>query len=118
MTDRELLQKAAKAAGYTLDEDCDRTDVRDNGGGPLRWNPLEDDGDALRLAVTLRIDVYTLPINSEAVTVTAKHRMRSDLLRQPNPTASTEMLARDPYAATRRAIVRAAAEMADAAGAA
>jgi hypothetical protein len=78
MTDRELLTKAAKAAGYTLDADCDRTDVRDNGGGPLRWNPRTDDGDSIE----------TFEDESQ----------RADL--------------------TRLAILQAAAEMADAPGAA
>ena len=117
MNDRELLELAAKAAGLTIVgsipsilHDDDWLETTDN-GPDMFWNPLQNDGDALRLAVTLRIDVYTLPINAEAVTVTAKRRMRSDLLRQPNPTSSTEELARDPYAATRRAIVRAAAEI-------
>ncbi len=120
MNDRELLELAAKAAGMTvwrysgtlgMCKMLDPSRPETTGSVGSNWNPLTDDGDALRLAVTLRIDVYTLPINAEAVTVTAKRRMRSDLLRQPNPTSSTEELARDPYAATRRAIVRAAAEI-------
>ena len=57
MTDRELLEMAAKAAGleYTKTEDHDRLLVR--GDDKLRrpWNPLEDDGDALRLAAKLKI---------------------------------------------------------------
>ena len=113
MNDRELLELAAKAViqpgGWIKNEHEGLFSwQKPTDGG---WNPLTDDGDALRLAVKLRIDVYTLPINAEAITVTAKHRLRSDLLRQPNPTSSTENLARDPYAATRRAIVRAAAEI-------
>ena len=69
MTDRELLEMAAKAAGIPID----RSET--NGGGvgndgfgltgdlmldwhnDIRWNPLRDDGDALRLAVKLRIDI-------------------------------------------------------------
>ena len=116
MNDRELLEAAAKAAGMGA--------VKDSAFRPgsyvvqthehewTAWNPLTDDGDALRLAVKLRIDLHTSPINGDAVIVTAKHRMRSDLLRQPNPTAASENWAPDPYAATRRAIVRAAAALA------
>ena len=113
MTDRELLKLAAKAAGIEceIEQFSNGRCTGTNQYSEIVFDPLTDDGDALRLAVKLRIDVYTLPINGEAVTVTAKHRMRSDLLRQPNPTSSTEMLARDPCAATRRAIVRAAAEI-------
>jgi hypothetical protein len=51
MTDRELLEDAAKAvnggAWHPLTHDTP------NGV----WNPLLDDGDAFRLAVRLRIDV-------------------------------------------------------------
>lgn len=65
MTDRELLKWAAKAAEYELcwfevgegDPDCEAgwycTNVTRGG----IWNPLIDDGDALRLAVRLRINV-------------------------------------------------------------
>jgi hypothetical protein len=48
MTDRELWELAAKAAGmWDHKNDCiDKP-----------WTPLHDDGDALRLAVKLRIDI-------------------------------------------------------------
>lgn len=50
MTDRELLEMAAKAAGIErLSFDRVRRD--------WPWNPLDDDGDALRLAVKLRLIV-------------------------------------------------------------
>ena len=104
MNDRELLELAAKAAGYWNKEfNCYE--------GPMELNPLTDDGAALRLAVKLRIDLHTTPINGDAVLVTAKHRMRSDLLRLQNPTQSAELYQPDPCSATRRAIVRAAAEI-------
>ena len=52
MTDRELLEAAAKAAGIDYY-------ARAQSGGMLtdngEWNPLTDDGDALRLAVRLRM---------------------------------------------------------------
>lgn len=73
MTDRELLEKAAKAAGYRVGRDPSGApsegrwdlywDVRENAlvwhgrqGGHewpevVTWDPLTDDGDALRLAV-------------------------------------------------------------------
>ncbi|MFN9915624.1 MAG: hypothetical protein ACK53L_23740, partial [Pirellulaceae bacterium] len=72
MTDRELLELAAKAAGlgtlvwgdkYKLgDDEIDCTDmpyVRSGqpDEGDVFWNPLTDDGDALRLAVKLGLDV-------------------------------------------------------------
>ena len=61
MSDRELLELAAKAAGYgeiwTLDNYPNTFYIgpRYTGGAPKyrAWNPLTDDGDALRLAVKL-----------------------------------------------------------------
>ena len=54
MNDRELLELAAKAAGIRLHvwgtkgaENFADMDAKPGNG----WNPLEDDGDALRLAV-------------------------------------------------------------------
>jgi hypothetical protein len=111
MTDRELLTKAAKAAGYTLDADCDRTDVRDNGGGPLRWNPKTDDGDSMRLAVRLKINV------------THNHQAQTPLwvdAGAANYSGWIETFEDESQRAdlTRLAILQAAAEMADAPGAA
>ena len=107
-TDRELLVMAAKAAGIKIVRNADGALRNGTGFSELAnifslpfWNPLLDDGDALRLAVTLRISAdffddaiyvgYT-PLDNECDQV-------------QEPTGS------DPYAATRRAIVRAAAEI-------
>ena len=63
MTDRELLELAAKAARVPLWKYGDPwRDGADSGGllhahGRSLWNPLTDDGDALRLAVKLMIDI-------------------------------------------------------------
>lgn len=56
MSDRELLELAAKAAGY---------DVMRTVSGHLVvdfkiWNPLEDDGDALRLLFALQLNLEFL----------------------------------------------------------
>lgn len=103
MTDRELLEKAAKAAGYKV------YDWLPNLGFAIdvpwkhglsnvdRWNPLTDDGDALRLAVKLHFVIDTGAISTS---VHANNGVR-DL--------GYEFHDSDPYAATRRAIVRAAA---------
>jgi hypothetical protein len=88
MTDRELLEAAAKAAGYEFRVETYRDDFQVLVGGGL-WNPLTDDGDSLRLAVKLNIDH-------------GNPGMRLSIDWQPGA---------DPYAATRRAIVRAAAEI-------
>jgi len=61
--DRELLELAAKAAGLKIDKSETSGRGRGNTGfncmgdvvldwhNGTRWNPLTDDGDALRLAV-------------------------------------------------------------------
>lgn len=64
MEDRELLELAAKAAGVPIKffNSIGEPVVGMPGGGPESclvriWNPLTDDGDALRLAARLRISV-------------------------------------------------------------
>ena len=107
MTDKELLEKAAKAAGYLLEDDDDEGFswvVWDENNNPTDWNPLTDDGDALRLAVKLKMDIVhdfdrVMAVYGDGdATLTTEYFY--DL---PTPT--------DQYAATRRAIVRAAAEI-------
>ena len=105
MTDRELLELAAKAAGLLEmavgDKDIQRY--------LLRWNPLTDDGDALRLAVKLGIDVsFPLYRKPDPPTVHAG-RYWDTYVSCWYP--FEERKGEDPYAATRRAIVRAAAEI-------
>ncbi len=103
MDDRELLEMAAKAAGYALCEWPDepgklRAEIEPN-WRPV-WNPLTDDGDALRLAVKLRMmldDIRKGHMTGHVVAVSGE--------------AFYEPREPDPYAATRRAIVRAAAEI-------
>ncbi len=91
MTDRELLERAAKAAGMATAWVDDFGVFCKGMDGGQRWNPLTDDGDAFRLAVALHI-----PIEGMIAFVAERE---SDW-----QTA--------PYAATRRAIVRAAASLA------
>src|ERR1700739_3067518 len=110
--DRTLLEKAARAAGIaiefheTLSEDM-RTRlgplayIRDDGPRNKRltdcrqWSPLTNDADALRLAVKL------------GLLVDAGAHTASD----GGPNRYGQVGERDPYAATRRAIVRAAASL-------
>lgn len=98
MTDRELLELAGKAAGvyYRPQYDLVKTRI-----GWDTWNPLTDDGDALRLAVKLGILVsITGPAYAEA--------MRDEV----HAIEHTGLdLSGCIYSATRRAIVRAAAEI-------
>lgn len=100
MTDRELLELAAKAAGTTVWTDIDGNFfAEDRTGIESKWNPLIDDGDALRLAVKLRIDVC-YENNDGPWHVNAWPR---------NRVGCSELAVDD--AATRRAITRAAAEI-------
>lgn len=126
--DRELLELAAKAIGVVAEWDSGKyplghvfkptlnslkkigiyTVIGEEREGPIFqiWDPLTDDGDALRLAVKLELKVMIWHDTS-----------------QPKPWLRIEdrsgrwthsMVAEfdaDPYAATRRAITRAAASM-------
>ncbi len=105
MTDRELLELAAKAMGAVHADQWDNGSllVSFDGKTARLWNPLTDDGDALRLAVKLGIQVGPNPASNEP--------MCFAWARQLGIGAQYEMHGTDPYAATRRAIVRAAAEI-------
>lgn len=102
-TDKELLELAAKAAGYTLKWKT----VHCKGGAfsgafisdkDDAWTPLTDDGDALRLAVECRIDVK----HYEDYVVGWFHQYFG---------TGKIPYGDDPCASTRLAIVRAAAEI-------
>ena len=100
--DKELLELAAKAAELTFIDPTLLVDgkfmVRHVSDGKNdRWNPLTDDGDALRLAVKLKIKVHVWGDETNG-------GIRVNDIIQWN-------LGDDPYAVTRRAIVRAAAEI-------
>lgn len=93
-TDRKLLRLAAKAAGIKVhgladkfvaqhDMGRDGLCIANDRGGDSLWNPLTDDGDALRLAVKLGLTV--------------------------SPTGNLDFVF--ACVATRRAVVRAAAEI-------
>jgi len=103
MTDRELLELAAKAAGHTIANWVETysgasPNLHDT-HAPLRWtwNPLTDDGDSLRLAVRLNLDINVCP-----------HRTYAGV---DGGIQVFENSYTDSNASTRRAIVRAAAEI-------
>lgn len=56
-TDRELLELAAKATGIKIERRADGRTFRKEKGFPFSWNPLEDDGDAFRLAVAFQMQL-------------------------------------------------------------
>ena len=101
MTDRKLLELAAKAAGMKIEPHVNAKHVRDlhfmHKG--RNWNPLTDDGDALRLAITVALDIFCDCDGAVVVEFDAGNKQLSERIRE------------DRYAATRRAIVRAAAEI-------
>ena len=121
MTDRELLELAAKAAGICghyachhpkFDNDWEELGIWfvDKNDCTSCWNPLKDDGDALRLAVNLKLDVsfgnrYYFDEGPMTFCGTYWSSGESATFKRFVSHGS------DPYAATRRAIVRAAAEI-------
>lgn len=113
MTDRELLELAAKANGGLVYVNGIGWIHEDDGGDRgAWWNPLADDGDAMRLAIELCISITPYPVYSEPKhSVIVKRRRHGDMMRESNPTEVVESYGLDPSAATRRAIVRAAAEI-------
>lgn len=103
MSDRELLEMAAKAAGirgYWCDQMGFVTKRTASGIALETWDPLTDDGDALRLAVKLGIEPRFLDRN---VAVCAPR------VTLHNFGGIVVVVDGDGCAATRRAIVRAAA---------
>jgi hypothetical protein len=96
MDDRELLDLALKAAGKNGMHHPEGGIVLN--GGFTRWNPLTDDGDALRLATKLRLNIEYM---DGADSVAARHDEAA-----VNGAYAVEAL--DDFG-VRRAIVRAAA---------
>lgn len=113
MNDRELLEMAAKACCIDLVW-CDAwkgmakwVNVVDGFDYDSLWRPLSDDGDAIRLAVKLSM---LLDVDNEAGIVTAVIDGKYNTVKN---IVHVESLLDCNYgmAATRRAIVRAAAEI-------
>lgn len=105
MTDKELLELAAKAAGiewlhynsgYGKGLCCREPSALIE----YYWNPLTDDGDALRLAVKLKLHIGVAARSNQRYS--GRHDFDSMIYEDATD---------DQYAATRRAIVRAAAEI-------
>ena len=93
MTDHELCLAAAKAAGY-LTETWEGNEAY-IAGMMSRWHPLDSDADAFQLLADCRITLIS-----------------SDARVKPHAGyGQSEHMGTDKHAATRRAIVRAAAAM-------
>lgn len=95
-SDRELLELAARAEGHAYPW------VVPARGGERPWNPLADDGDALRLAVKLGMTIDPSECSKSVFAGSATSGARG---------FADEPMGGSPCAATRRAIVRAAAEI-------
>jgi hypothetical protein len=112
MTDRELLEAAAKAEGHAYPW------VLPARGGERPWNPLTDNGDALELAVKLKLCIDHDYVETGTFTFNgvtegeyeAGVKVWRIIPKEPNIN-DEEVYGNDPLAATRRAIVRAAAEI-------
>ena len=110
MDDKTLLELAAKAGGYTevnFEEPGNGYypfKYHTNGNVSCWWNALADDGDALRLAVKLGL-VIEIGYAARGFLVVRTNTDNWQEFREPWGTC--------PYAATRRAIVRAAAALAE-----
>ncbi|MBG4728727.1 hypothetical protein I5F64_24815 [Pseudomonas aeruginosa] len=121
MNDRTLLELAARAAGikarwFRVNQ------WRQVGGHKMQtgqedvfgthhskpWNPLTDDGDALRLAVVLGLTVECDFNDSDTCTTS---ETRGEILADESSGMLGELVGEPEFAATRRAIVRAAAEI-------
>lgn len=101
MGDRELLELAAKAVGIELVPcTCSKGLLRvaTSRGYQTHWDPLTDDGEALRLAAVLELEVSL----GQCGGIVYKRRPMKE---------NIEELSEDYMAAIRRAIVRAAAEI-------
>lgn len=105
---RELLELAAKAAGYNAKWcDFDGMDIRVGyqGGMCLKdqdcyWNPYHDDGDSRRLEVRLTLSVIH---STGGAAMVMSHDMGVSITETPSDG--------DSEAATRLAVLRAAAEI-------
>jgi hypothetical protein len=105
MTDRELLELAANAASLNIKAQSVNADdiwigliVGEKHTREKKfWNPLEDDGDALRLAVKLQLEIG---ISAILTCVESRCNIYTE-----------EDSGDNTYAATRRAIVSVAAKI-------
>jgi hypothetical protein len=112
-TGKEMLEYAAKAAGKWADDfelDDDMQPIYDNQFGLCLaygrgwWNPLLDDGDSQRLAVKLHLVVASMQGVWDKPAFTAVYSFS-------HPVHVTEFHGDDGNAATRLAVLRAAAEI-------
>jgi len=113
VSDRELLELAAKAAGVSItrwmkhNEAFLIPDMKEGIGAT--WNPLTDDGDALRLAIKLGMSLRLAQFDewTQVFVDDLYYRAAKPITEHTGRTSPTQTIEQ----ATRRAITRAAAEI-------
>lgn len=116
MEDRELLELAAKACGLELKFRAltnmpgavEMPRIVHENGVTEKWNPLEDDGDALRLSVSLQLSIRNEHVSAGSAYCTDSSEKDYPVVDSGDN--EDHVIASD-YAATRRAVVMAAAEI-------
>lgn len=112
MEDRELLELASKAAGAKMtdysDGSTDHWIIEHTRSRWLSWSPLTDDGDALRLAVSLQLSIRNEHVSAGSAYCTDSSDKDYPVVDSGD---SEDHVISSDYAATRRAIVLAAAEI-------
>ncbi|WBI44162.1 hypothetical protein PALA26_03319 [Pseudomonas aeruginosa] len=76
MNDRELLELAARAAGYQFSYPYHSISISlilAETGRWRQWDPRHDDGDALRLAVLLNLEIHSPKSNPTVMFRTAEN---------------------------------------------
>lgn len=119
MTDKKLMELAAKACEKDLTNyewidtpfytGFQRRNIDPESGfeeQTQEWNPLDDDADAFRLAINLRMDICISHRSNEVVVLVFFGNKISQF-------QEARGIGGDARAATRRAIVRAAAAIGD-----
>ena len=113
MTDKELLELAAKAAGLTNLTYCPawkcmaEFDIDKQGGyfkWDTYWNPLVRDSDALQLGILCKLNIKhgTSPSGAKNGLISCEQGFSEEF---------TDVLGQDPLITIRRAIVQVAAEI-------
>lgn len=110
--DKALLEAAARAAGMSgtaVDYDDRLVFLEDGKSASIEWNPLTDDGDALRLAtklcLTIKIEGHECEVfSNDGECLSSVPIMGASCYVHPAE-------ATNPNAAVRRAVVRAAASL-------
>lgn len=109
MDDRTLIERAAMAAGYELTWKTGYCKGGEFAGafiGNVPWRPLDNDGEALRLAVKLRLEIdHNHPLDNDAWSMACENGKMVGFTEPVGDEAQR-------CAATRRAITRAAASLA------